>query len=62
MATIDLRKILKRYVSKWVLISKDYKKVLVSAKTLKGLLKVAPRDKDGYVLKVAKDYSRYVGN
>lgn len=61
MTAVDLRKILSKHASKWVLISRDYKRVLDSAKTLKGLLKAPKRERDGYVFRVAKDYSRYIG-
>ena len=63
MGAIDLIKTLKNHKSGWVSISKDNKKVLTSAKTLKLLL--AKLDKmgnpSGYIMKAAKDFSTYVG-
>lgn len=64
MKIVDLTRPLKGYTGNWVLLSKDYKRVLASAKTLKTLIKRGEKGKvrDGYVMKVAKDYSHYVGN
>lgn len=64
MQPLDLRNRLKRYASKWVILSKDYKKVLLSGRTLNALLKTGQKEKirQGYVMKVAKDYSNYIGN
>lgn len=63
MKAIYLAKILKKYNSGWVSISKDYKKVIASGKTLKVLLQklVKMGNPDGYLMKAAKDYSGYVG-
>lgn len=61
MKIVDLRPALKGYTSKWVLLSKDYKKVIESAKTLPVLLKKI-RGRDGIIMSVAKDYSRYIGS
>ena len=60
---VDLRKPLKGYEGKWVVLSKDDKRVIESAKTLKVLIKRAEekRIKDGTIMSVAKDYSRYIG-
>lgn len=64
MQVLDLRHQLKNYASKWVVLSSDYKRVLASATTLPSLLKKSEKGKTsrGYVLKVAKDYSHYIGN
>jgi len=63
MKLINLTKTLKNYTSGWVSISKDYKKVIASAKTLKALIKKLDKkgSPDGYLMKAAKDYSGYVG-
>ena len=39
MGAIDLTKILKHYENKWVAVTKDYKKVIASGKTLKEAMK-----------------------
>lgn len=59
----NLAKILKNYTSGWVSISKDYKKVIASGRTLKTLLQKLEKmgNPDGYLMKAAKDYSGYVG-
>ena len=64
MQVLDLRHQLKDYTSKWVVLSPDYKKVVASAATLPSLLKKSKKGKTnrGYVMKVAKDYSHYIGN
>ena len=41
MEAIDLSKILRPYENKWVAITKDYKKVIASGKTLKKAIKNA---------------------
>lgn len=63
MKAIDLTKTLKNYTSGWVSISKDYKRVVASGKTLKTLLEKLEKmgKPDGYLMKAAKDYSGYVG-
>lgn len=63
MKPINLAKILKKYPSGWVSISKDYKKVVASGRTLKALLQKLAKmgNPDGYLMKAAKDYSGYVG-
>ena len=62
MKTTNLAKILKNYSSGWVSISKDYKKIIASGKTLKVLLQKLDRMKnpDGYLMRAVKDYSGYV--
>ena len=64
MQVLDLRRQLKNYTSKWVVLSSDYKKVVASAATLPSLLKKSKegRTNKGYVMKVAGDYSHYTGN
>jgi len=59
----NLAKILKNYTSGWVSISKDYKKVIASGRTLKTLLQKLEKmgNPDGYLMRAAKDYSGYVG-
>jgi hypothetical protein len=63
MKATNLAKILKNYSSGWVSISKDYKKVIASGKTLKSLLVKLAKKKnpDGYLMRAVKDYSGYVG-
>lgn len=63
MKKANLIKTLKGYTSGWVSISKDYKKVIASGKTLDTLLKKLDNmeNPDGYLMKVAKDYSGYIG-
>ena len=63
MKTPNLAKILKGYTSGWISISKDYKKILASGKTLKILIKKLNKmgSPEGYVMKAAKNYSNYVG-
>ena len=58
MAAINLSKILKKYSSGWVVISKDNKKVLIHGKKFSD---VANKFPDGFILKVNKDFSNYVG-
>lgn len=63
MKPIDLTKTLKNYTSGWVSISKDYRRVIASGRTLETLLKKLKEmgNPDGYLMKAAKDYSGYVG-
>ena len=63
MKAVNLAKILKNYTSGWVSISKDYKKVIASGRTLKSLLQKLEKmgKPEGYLMKAAKDYSGYVG-
>lgn len=63
MRKVNLAKALKGYTSGWVSISKDYKKVIASGKTLNTLLKKLDGmgSPDGYLMKAAKDYSGYIG-
>lgn len=60
----NLAKILQKYQSGWVSISKDYKKVLAWGKTLESLLKKIEQkgNPDGVLMKAAKTYSNYIGN
>lgn len=60
----NLAKILQKYQSGWISISKDYKRVLAWGKTLKSLLKKVERGgfPDGVIMRAAKTYSNYVGN
>ncbi len=59
----NLAKLLKKHTSGWVSISHDNKKVIASDKTLEGLVAKLARmsNPDGYLMKAAKDYSRYMG-
>lgn len=59
----NLAKTLKGYTKGWVSISKDYKKVIASGDSLKDLLHKLARlgNPKGYLMKAAKDYSRYIG-
>ena len=63
MRKIGLAKVLKNHTSGWVSISKDYKKIIDSGKTLESLLKKLEEkgNPDGYLMKAAKNYSGYVG-
>ena len=59
---IDLRKPLKGYGGKWVILSKDQKKVVESARSLEGLAKKAEGKWRGNILMhVMRDYSHYIG-
>ena len=59
----NLAQTLKRYSKGWVSISKDYKRVLASGKTMESVLKQLKRigNPDGILMRAAKDYSRYAG-
>lgn len=63
MKVVNLTKALKNYTSGWVSISKDYREVIASGKTLKTLLNKLEKmgNPEGYLMKAAKDYSGYVG-
>lgn len=63
MAKTDLAKTLKDHTSGWVSISRDYKKVIASGKTLDVVLKKLEKmgNPDGYLMKATKDYSGYIG-
>ena len=63
MSVTNLSKTLRGQTSGWVSISKDYKKIIAKDKSLKELLKKLKKigNPDGYLMKAAKDYSRYVG-
>ena len=58
MTSINLVKLLKKYTSGWVVISKDNKKVLAHAKKFED---IADKANSGYILKANKNYSNYVG-
>lgn len=64
MIKANLAQVLKDYTSGWVSISKDYKKVLASGRTLATVIKKLEKmgSPDGYLMKAAKDYSGYVGS
>ena len=59
----NLVKLLKKHTSGWVSISNDNKKVIAADKTLEGLIAKLTRmgNPDGYLMKAAKSYSRYIG-
>lgn len=63
MKAIDLANVLKGYKTGWVSISKDNKKVISSARSLKALLAKLQKlgNPDGYIMKAARDYNNYVG-
>lgn len=63
MSVTNLAKTLRGQTSGWVSISKDYKKIIAKDKSLKELLGKLKRlgNPDGYLMKAAKDFSRYVG-
>lgn len=63
MGVINLTKVLKGQTTGWVSISRDYKKVIAKDKSLKALFKKLERlgKPEGYLMKAAKDYSRYIG-
>jgi hypothetical protein len=58
MAVTNLSKILKKYTSGWVVISKDQKKVIAHGGKFSD---IANKFNDGYILKASKDFSNYVG-
>ena len=58
MAQRNLEKLLKKYTSGWVVISKDQKKILAHGKKFTD---VANKYDTGYILKANKDFSNYVG-
>jgi len=58
MAHENLVKLLKKYTSGWVVISKDQKKVLAHSKKFSD---VVNKFDSGYILKANKDFSNYVG-
>lgn len=63
MQKANLVKTLKGYTSGWVSISRDYKKVIASGKTLDNVLRKLEKmgNPDGYLMKAAKNYSGYIG-
>ena len=63
MKNLKLAHLLRKYSDGWVSISKDYRKVLASGKTMKIVLSKLQRlgNPDGILMRAAKDYSRYAG-
>ncbi|MBI3397416.1 hypothetical protein HY045_02980 [Candidatus Woesebacteria bacterium] len=58
MITGNLEKLLKKYTSGWVVVSKDQKKVLAHGKKFSD---VVNKFSKGYILKANKNFSNYVG-
>ena len=60
---VALAKVLSGHTHGWVSISKDYRKVLASGVDLDSLLKKLHKmgSPEGYLMKAAKDYSKYIG-
>lgn len=60
----NLPRLLGKYNSGWVSISKNYDKVLAYGRTLDSLVKKLQRAKkgEGYITRASGDYSRYVGS
>jgi hypothetical protein len=58
MSSGNLEKLLKKYSSGWVVVSKDQKRVLGHGKNFSD---VANKFDNGYILKANKDFSNYVG-
>lgn len=54
----DLDKLLKKYTSGWVVVSKDQKKILAYSKRFSDVVNKADK---GYILKANKNFSDYVG-
>lgn len=63
MNRVNLVKTLRGYTAGWVSISKDYKKVIASGKTLNTVLRKLEKmgSPEGYLMRAAKDYSGYIG-
>ena len=62
MKKIDFVTLLKNYDSGWVGISADFKKVLLSGKTLKDIMKKTKDFKEKvYFFPVEKSYSSFIG-
>ncbi len=63
MKISGLAKILINYKRGWVSVSRDYRRVLAAGNSLKMVLKKLERlgNPQGYLMKAAGDYSRYVG-
>lgn len=59
-----LAKILEKYKSGWVSISKDHQSVIAWGKNLKSVLATIEEKgrPEGYLMKVAKNYSNYIGS
>lgn len=62
MQPLDMRPVLKGRKG-WVLLSRDYKKVIAEAKTLKALLRKTKKmgNPDGILMIAGKDYSNFIG-
>jgi len=62
MQTINLVKLLKPYSSGWVALSRDYKKVITSGKTLKEVTKKVQKQKrsDVVLISASKNYRGFV--
>ncbi len=63
MRPTQLPRILRKYSSGWVSIAKDYRKAIAWGKNLKSLIAKLNKmgNPEGYLMKVARDYSSYVG-
>lgn len=62
MAVVNLTKILTGKTG-WVSISRDNKKIVAQAKTLKDLVRKLKKmgNPDGYIMIASSDYSNYAG-
>lgn len=62
MQTINLVKLLKPYSSGWVALSRDYKKVVASGKTLKEVTEKVQKQKrsDVVLISASKNYRGFV--
>ncbi len=60
----NLAKILQKYKSGWVSVSKDHQQVVAWGKNLKSVLATIEEKgrPEGYLMKVAKNYSNYIGS
>lgn len=60
----NLAKILEKHKSGWVSVSKDHQTVVAWGKNLKSILaKIERKNRPkGYLMKVAKNYSNYIGS
>ena len=60
-APIDLTKLLKNHTSGWVAVSKDYKKVLATGKTIKEASSALKKSgKEGILIPAATTYQNFV--
>lgn len=59
----NLAKILQKYKSGWVSVTKDHNRMIAWGKNLNSLLQKIEKkgNPDGVIMKAAKDYSSYVG-